>query len=515
MEGLLERLLTYYGLTREEYEKLILPPSFRSIPLIGEHPIVKKAIERLAKARDSKEKILIYGDYDADGVCSASILLRSFKDFGIDASGYLPSRYLDGYGLTVENVKKIAAKGFSIIFTCDNGVTAHDALKCAKELGVEVIILDHHEFDDVKPECDIVIHPETISYGDYPISAGYLSFVFSVALLGRVDNYLLVLGALSTISDMMPIRGHNREIVRLMLEIMNNEPPEVITLLTDKRYFDVSTFQMEICPKINAVGRLEKGTEINRLLHYFANDNSDKIKLAQYFNEVNDKRKEITREAEESLEINENDEAILVKADMPEGLNGLLASKLLATYRKPVCVFSEMNKDPNVLVGSLRSEEGFDVVKALEEVRVPLLTKGGHPFAAGVSIKKEDFDGFKKDMLFSAIKHKLAPKAKNYIPLALNECTMQSFRIIESFGPFGFNYESPKFLLSGLDPKTFTYIKEGRFLSVKLSSDVRLFSFGINENSFDLESKVDLVCSFRINEFKGRRSLDILCEKNF
>lgn len=515
MEGLLERLLTYYGLTREEYEKLILPPSFRSIPLIDGHPIVKKAIERLTKARDAKEKILIYGDYDADGVCSASILLRSFKEFGIDASGYLPSRYLDGYGLTVENVKKIAAKGFSIIFTCDNGVTAHDALKCAKELGVEVIILDHHEFDDVEPECDIVIHPETISYGEYPISAGYLSFVFSVALLGRVDNYLLVLGALSTISDMMPIRGHNREIVRLMLEIMNSEPPEVITLLTDKRYFEVATFQMEICPKINAVGRLEKGTEINRLLHYFANDNADKIKLAQYFNEVNDRRKEITKEAEESIEINENDEAIVVKANMPEGLNGLLASKLLATYRKPVCVFSEMNKDPNVLVGSLRSEEGFDVVKALEEVRVPLLSKGGHPFAAGVSIKKEDFEGFKKDILFSAIKHKLAPKAKNLIPLSLNECTMQSFRIIESFGPFGFDYESPKFLLSGLDPKTFTYIKDGRFLSVKLSSDVRLFSFGINENSFDLESKVDLACSFRINEFRGRRSLDILCEKNF
>ena len=515
MEGLLERLLTYYGLTREEYEKLILPPSFRSIPLIDDHPIVKKAIERLTKARDAKEKILIYGDYDADGVCSASILLRSFKEFGIDASGYLPSRYLDGYGLTVENVKKIAAKGFSIIFTCDNGVTAHDALKCAKELGVEVIILDHHEFDDVEPECDIVIHPETISYGEYPISAGYLSFVFSVALLGRVDNYLLVLGALSTISDMMPIRGHNREIVRLMLEIMNSEPPEVITLLTDKRYFEVATFQMEICPKINAVGRLEKGTEINRLLHYFANDNADKIKLAQYFNEANDRRKEITKEAEESIEINENDEAIVVKANMPEGLNGLLASKLLATYRKPVCVFSEMNKDPNVLVGSLRSEEGFDVVKALEEVRVPLLSKGGHPFAAGVSIKKEDFEGFKKDILFSAIKHKLAPKAKNLIPLALNECTMQSFRIIESFGPFGFDYESPKFLLSGLDPKTFTYIKDGRFLSVKLSSDVRLFSFGINENSFDLESKVDLACSFRINEFRGRRSLDILCEKNF
>ncbi|MCR5692990.1 MAG: DHH family phosphoesterase [Bacilli bacterium] len=515
MEGLFERLLTYYGLSREEYEKLILPPSFRSIPLIDDHPIVKKAIERLEKARDAKEKILIYGDYDADGVCSASILLRSFKEFGIDASGYLPSRYLDGYGLTVENVKKIAAKGFSIIFTCDNGVTAHEALKCAKELGVEVIILDHHEFDDVKPECDIVIHPETLSYGEYPISAGYLSFLFSEALLKKVDSYLLVLGAISTISDMMPIRGHNREIVRLMLEIVNKEPPEVISLLTDKRIFDVSTFQMEICPKINAVGRLEKGTEINRLLHYFANDLSDKVALARYLNEVNARRKEITKEAEESIEINETDAAIVVKANMPEGLNGLLASKLLSVYKKPVCVFSEMNKNPDVLVGSLRSEEGFDVIEALDDVRVPLLTKGGHPFAAGVSINKKDFEAFKKDMLFSALKHKLSPKKQNYVPLVLGECSMQSYRLIESFGPFGFCWETPKFLLTNLDPSTFTYIKDGKYLSVKISSDVRLFSFEINENSFDLDSKVDLACSFKINEYKGRRSLDILCQKTF
>ena len=515
MEGLLERLLNYYSLSREEYEELILPPSFRSIPLIGDHPIVKKAIERLVKARDSHEKVLIYGDYDADGVCSASILLRCFKEFGIDASGYLPSRYLDGYGLTVENVKKIAAKGFSFIFTCDNGVTAHDALKCAKELGVDVVILDHHEFDDMKPECDIIIHPETLSYGEYPISAGYLSFLFSVALLGKVDNYLLVLGAISTISDMMPIRGHNRELVRLMLDIINKEPPEVLTLLTDKRRFDVSTFQMEICPKINAVGRLEKGTEVNRLLHYFANDNTDRVALARYLNDVNERRKEVTKEAEETIEINESDSAIIVKADMPEGLNGLLASKLLAMYKKPVCVFSEMNKNPDVLVGSLRSEEGFDVVKALDDVRVPLLSKGGHPFAAGVSINKKDFEAFKKDMLFSALKHKLSPKKQNGIPLLLSECNMQSYRLIETFGPFGFNWETPKFLLKDLDPKTFTYIKEGRYLSVKLASDVRLFSFGINEDSFDLESKVDLLCAFRINEFRGRRSLDILCEKTF
>lgn len=515
MESLFERLLKYYNLTKEEYEKRILPPSFTSIPLINDDLMVKKAINRFAKARENREKVLIYGDYDTDGISSCSILLRALKEYGIDASGYLPSRYLDGYGLTPENVTRIASKGFSIIFACDNGVTAHEALLKAKELGIEVIILDHHEFDEIEPECEIVIHPLLLKYGKTPISAGYLSFLFSVSLLNKADEYLLSLGALSTISDMMPIQEYNREIVRLMLDIVNKNLYPEFTLLTDKRHFDVSTFQMDIIPKLNAVGRLEKGPEINRLLKYFGEEDSNKVALANYFNDVNDRRKEITKEASEKIEINEQEAAIVVEADIPEGLNGLLASKLLGQYHKPVVVFSKQERDPNVLVGSCRSEEGFDILKALDETKTTLLKKGGHPFAAGVSINKEDFPSFKKDILFSAIKKKMAPKIKNEILLNLNECNMQSYRIIESFGPFGFCWETPKFLLKDLDPRTFTYIKDGKYLSVKLSSDSRLFSFSLSKDSFDLENKVDLLCTFRINEFRGNKNLDILCEKAF
>jgi len=515
MTGLLDRLLTYYGITKEEYEGLILPPSFSNIPLIGDKKEVVEAIERLKLARDNKERILIYGDYDVDGISSASILLRSFNEFGLDCAGYIPSRYLDGYGLNVENVKRIAAKGFKIIFTCDNGVTAHEALLEAKKLGVEVIILDHHEFDGTKPESDIIIHPDTLNYGENPISAGYLSFVFSVALLGRVDEYLLCLGAISTISDMMPLKGYNREIVRLMLDIVNKNRYPEFTLLSDAKTFDTSTFQMVINPKLNSIGRLEKGTETNRLLAYFGNPNSDKEAIANYINDVYERRKEVTRESFEKLEINENEPAIIVVADIPEGLNGLLASRLLSNYHKPVVVFSKKEKEENILVGSMRSEEGFDVLKALEGTKVELLSKGGHPFAGGVSIKAEDFASFKKDYLYAAVKHKLSPKQKEGIPLGLGECTMQSYRIIETFAPFGFCWESPKFLLTNLDPRTFTYIKDGKYLATKISTDSRLFSFSIGIEDFDLETKVDFVATFRINEYKGRKSLDIICEKTF
>ena len=514
MDTILDRLCNYYGISKEEYERMSLPPSFSNIPFLDDDPIIKKAIEHLSKIRDEKGKVLVYGDYDTDGVMSTSILVRAFREFGLHAEGYLPSRYLDGYGLNVQNVDKIAKSGYSMIFTCDNGVTCHEALKEAKSLGIEVIVLDHHEFDDVIPETDIVIHPETTNYGDVAISAGYLSFIFSHALLKKTDNYLMCLGAISTISDMMPMQKYNREIVRLMLQTLNKEQYLEITALTDRRYFDESVFQMEIVPKINSIGRIEKGNTINRLIKYFAERDPEVNKvISKWINSVNDERKNITNSVQNDLEINSNDAAIVIETSLPEGLNGLLASRLLGSYEKPVAVFSPMEKDPSLLVGSLRSSEGMNILEALDAQRVELISRGGHPFAGGCSIKKEDFDLFKKDFIFFSLKHKLMAKKKDGIDISLSECNMKTYRIIKNFSPFGLNWEAPKFLLKDLNPLTFTYVKDGKYLSVKLADDVKIFSFSLGEDSFEADSKVNLMLSFKINEYKGKITLNLLAEK--
>ncbi|HBN00873.1 MAG TPA: hypothetical protein DD384_06665 [Firmicutes bacterium] len=447
---------------------------------------------------------------------SASILVRAFREFGIQTEGYLPSRYQDGYGLTASNVDKIFRKGYSLIFTCDNGVTAHEALKEAKKLGIEVIILDHHEFDDIPPETDIVIHPETTKYGDTAISAGYLSFVFSHALLRKMDPYLLSLGAVSTISDMMPFLSYNREIVRLMLEYMKKKPIAEFSMLTERRYIDESVFQMEIIPKINSIGRIEKGNTINRLLRYFVDrDPKMNAAISSWINEENEKRKELTKNALDELSVSPSDLAIVVQTSLPEGLNGLLASRLLATYQKPVAVFSPMEKDPSLLVGSLRSLEGVNILDVFKEINIPLLSKGGHPFAGGCSIRKEDFESFRKEYVFFALKHKIMEKNNDGIDILLNECNMKSYRLIETFSPFGLGWEAPKFLIKGLNPTTFTYLKGGKYLSIKLSEDTKIFSFSLGENSFEAGEKVNLLLNFRLNEFKGRLSLNLMAERAF
>ena len=507
------KLLAYYGFSKEEYEKRALPPSFSALPLIDDRPEVEKTIALLNSCKATGKKILIYGDYDTDGIASCSILLRAFKEYGLQAEGYLPSRYKDGYGLNEENVEKIAAKGFDYIFTCDNGVTAYPALKKAKEKGVGVLILDHHEFGEEKPDCLALLHPATLHYGPTPISAGYLAFVFSVALLKKEEDYLLVLGALSTLSDLMPLENYNREILRLALNVLQEHPYPEICSLSEKSPIDETVLSMEIIPKLNAVGRLLEGYEINRLLKYFVTPEwPGKEAMVHWLNAVNAERKEKTKAAEAALVFDPAEEAIVVEADIPEGLNGLLANRLLQEYEKPVAIFSPEKKDPGIWVGSIRSKEGFNVLKALEGMATPL-TKGGHAFAGGVSINKADFARFKKDFLFAALKHKLTPTNEKLIPLELSEATMANYRVLQSFGPFGQGFKAPTFLVKDLDPKTFTYLMNGKYLSTSLNQEARLFSFALGAKDFDLAALTSLEVHFALNCYKGRLSLDLYAEK--
>jgi len=511
MEALSDRLRAYYGMSLEDYERFKEPPSFQNVPTIENDLNVQKTIKRLKLAKEKGEKVLVYGDYDTDGVMSASIMVRLLKGDGIEVDGYLPSRYLDGYGLTKENVVKIAKNGFSLIVTTDNGVTAFDAIDEAKKLGLDVIIMDHHEFGLHDPNADIIIHPDRLNYGDVPISAGMLCFLFSVAYLNKIDPYLLSLGATSTISDSMPIKKYNREMVRLLLQYVNQYHYPEFMMLSKSKTLDMDEFKFTIIPKINAVGRVEKGTSINRLLHYFADEGTiGKGKVASIMDEINEERKALTNEALATIKFNSDESSVVVVTDLLEGLNGLLASRLLQSEKKPIAVFSPKENDSSILVGSLRSQEGFDILEAFKATGVELISHGGHAFAGGCSIKKSDFLPFKKDFNFFALKHPLKSKEKKLVELNLSECTLSSYEILQSFSPFGFGHEEPHFVLHNLDTNTFCYARDGRYLSTALRSDVRLFSFSLGKEDFKNYSQVDLEVSFSLNNYRGKTGLDVL-----
>lgn len=517
MESFKEKLLKYYSLSEEGYEEGAKAPSFSSIPLIDKDINVQKTIERLTLAKERNEKVLIYGDYDTDGIMSTSILFRALKEFGIsDLHAYLPNRYEDGYGLSVKAVEKYKDEGVNLIIAVDNGISAFESLEKAIKLGIETLVIDHHEIQERIPgQPCAIIHPDVLKYGEYPVCAGYLAFLFSCALLKRADPYLLVLAATSTLSDMMPLFSYNREIVRLALKLLRKYKYKEIFSLTSKTFIDENVLQMEIIPKLNAVGRMKEGNEINVLVPYFALDSVDKSETVAFLNETNEKRKALTRIASESLSIDENSPVIVAyDPTLKEGLNGLIANRLLNLYQnKPVAVFSKKAGTDDVLVGSIRSKEGFDVMSFQREAKVEFVAFGGHALAAGCSIKEKDLSQFKKEFAFYALKHKFQGKKNPLIELRLDEINFENYKILINFGPFGQGRRAPEFVLRGLNSDEFTYFKGGAYLSWKISDEARIFSFSLNENSFEKGEIVDLVVSFTLNEFRGKFTLDLLARR--
>lgn len=506
----LHKILDYYSCSEGDYERLLVAPSFKDLPDISAAVPVQKAIASLSETKAKKGRVLVYGDYDCDGIVSTSVIVSALLEFGIDCQGYIPSRYLDGYGISKENVSKIAKAGYSLILTVDNGVAAEEGLLRAKEENIPVIVLDHHEYDSLPSYPLSIIHPDTVGLKENPPSAGLLSYYFAKALLREECPKLLEWAGLTILSDSMDLIGYNKKALALAMSLMNIDHPLEISLLSDKCLIDENVLAMEIVPKINAVGRIKEGHEGNKVLKYFLTESKDeKIALSSFIKDTNEERKLLTKEAEKGLSIDLDEEAIVVLTDLQEGLNGLLASRLLSEYEKPVAVFSASSKDPTTLVGSLRSKEGFNILKALEATKAPLIAGGGHEFAGGCSIKKDDLPLFKKDFLFLALKHKLVKENKRSIPLEENEATMDNFYLLRSFGPFGKGNEAPCFLLSK-KAEELSFSRDGRFLSTPISDKCRLFSFSLGPSSFPKKGSVELVVTFSRNEWKGKESLDLL-----
>ena len=507
--GLKEELLKHYGLSEAEYASFILPADIRNIPFIDSEPSVLTAIKRINKAIDNHEKILIYGDYDCDGIMATSILTYAFSKLGQNVATYIPSRYLDGYGLTLDNAKKIAAANYDLIILVDNGVSSLEPIAYLLNEGKETIIIDHHELPSSLPPSLALIHPYTLKYGSYPVSAGYLSFLFASALLKEIDPYLLILGALSTISDMMPLKGHNREIVRLALDYLNRFEFKAINRLTKNKHIDEDVLSLEIIPKINAIGRVIEDHTINRTVTYFAYPSNEKAEaLAAWMEETNKQRKELSFASFNQTEVDNDKPGVFVITDLKEGLNGLLANRLMQAYQKPTIVMSPSKSDPSAYVGSLRSQEGFLFPEFAEYAFKYLLRYGGHGHAGGFSLKKEEVEGFKDCFYQYCSSHPLLEVKSESIELDQREITPGTYRLISSFGPFGFEWKKPEFIVKGLPTESLRYSRDENHVSAKLPSGIKLLGFNMPKKEISQYTYINIEGSFSVSEFMGVSSIE-------
>ena len=502
MKDFRSKLLEYYSLSEADY--LSLTKDINEVRLLDPNSIkgMDKVKERIFSAINNKEKIIIYGDYDCDGITSTSIMFQTFKKLNYEVSYYVPSRYIDGYGLNVPNVEKIAESGFNLIICVDNGISAFEAVAKASELGMDVIVIDHHEVMEGELKAVGVIHPIVSQISSIYGSAGYMSLFVSGALLGYYDDYLVTLAGLSTISDMMELKEYNRDVVRLAIHNLKEKRYPRLISLSDNPTIDEKTFGLEIAPKINAIARIVTNKNVNLLVKYLTSDDESYVaSLHDWIIENNENRKSLTQQAVDSIEAGDlsKKKAIVLKLDVLEGLIGLIANKFLNMYNVPVIVFTEDEKDPSILKGSIRSKEGFNVTKAFESLEKYLLTGGGHAFAGGLSIRKDEFENFKNDFEKLAETYPIEHIEKPTIDIELKEITMDNYREIQKLSPFGMGFNEPLFRIRSLPTRGLTFISYGKHLATELSIQSKLLGFNMPEYEIKSHSLIDIYGVFYLN----------------
>ena len=509
-------------------------------------PGIPEAAERIVAAVRDKRKICVYGDYDVDGTTGSAVLITLLMKLGADASFYVPLRLEEGYGLNAERVRILASEGISMLITVDCGIASIDEADVAREVGIELIITDHHEMKDRLPAADVLVHPR-LPGSKYPfagLSGSCVAFKLAWAIALKVSGgdratpelreYLLDamgIAALGLVADVVPLRDENRVFVRHGLKRLAEKPSIGIKALleaagfTDEKPVRAEDVSFRLAPRLNAAGRLGCARLVVELL---TTKSAVKAKeIAEYLEGQNTKRQFIERkivsEAKEWVEREGYDQQpgiVLGHLDWHAGVVGIVAGRLADTYARPT-LLAALKSDDGVSTGSGRSVSGFALHKALTACTELLIGHGGHAMAAGFRVLPSNLDqlriAFNAHILKSFPDGPPPPRLTLDAEIPLSALSYGLMRDIDKLEPYGADNPRPRFLASGLQiegmPKK---IGEGeRHLSFRVRQGgitMRAVAFGMADRFDDLMS-VNGACSLaftpKINEWNGYRSVEI------
>ena len=512
MESLFTRLLDYYQISEDDYRSLTMPVNEDNF-FEGRHfKDMANCVEVVKKAVAENKKIFIYGDYDADGIMSVSILVKMFQYINYPVSYHIPNRYLDGYGLTLKRSEEIVSNGYDLLITVDNGVTAFEGIEYAKDHGLEVLIFDHHQPDVNLPKADYILHPSISEFGETATSAGFVTFMFATNYLGRFDQYLATLASISLVSDMMPLVSYNRKLLRLAIELYKNHSFYNIDLLKEKDIFNEVSIGMKIAPKINAIGRLiDDDSYLSRSVEFFTSEDKNLLlNYNEWINNINEERKGITKEAsEDSKAVDTSEAAIVTIIDQKEGIIGLIANGFVKKYCKPVVVFA-LDQSGKYYKGSSRAPKGFNVVDAFNKMGDLLEACGGHAMAGGCTIKKDNYEAFKKAFIALAESTEITQDDTNVIPLYFNDINMENYELVSSFSPFGESWPAPQFKLSHIKASSLMYSRDMQHILTSIGNSARLTGFYFPKEKMSLYQYVDMIGTFRLSTFFNKTTVEFL-----
>ena len=468
-----------------------------------------KAVLRIEKAIENQESILVFGDYDVDGTTAVSLVSSYLKSYYLNVATYIPDRYDEGYGISFKGIDFADDNDFSLIIALDCGIKSIDHVQYANNKNIDFIICDHHRPGSELPGAIAILDPKRndCTYPYDELCGCGIGFKLIQAIAQNrnqtIDDLILYLDLVATAiaADIVPMTGENRVLAKFGLEVINSSPrPGIKALIQNvkKKILTITDVVFIIAPRINAAGRVKHGNEAVALLTEYDLDQAEQFasEIEKYNSDRKELDKQITKEA--LLQIEENNEkegytTVVYQEDWHKGVIGIVASRLIETYYRPTLVFT---KSGDKLAASARSVKDFDVYNALESCATHLEQFGGHMYAAGMTLKEENYRNFKiafeKSVKESINPELLTPEILIDAEIDFIEIDSKLIRILKQFEPFGPLNMTPVFLSKNVKDtgyaKTIGQNEEHLKLFIKQNN-----SEGIGAIGFNLGQKLNLI----------------------
>ena len=527
---LLATILVNRDIVDEQKLEIFLNPTRNNFHDPFLMPDMEKAVERIIKAINNKEKVIIYGDYDADGITSITVLKKFLEDVGLNADYYIPNRLNEGYGLNNNAIQKIVENNYELMITVDCGISGIEEINYANSLGLETIVTDHHEVGDDIPNAIAVVDAKRID-NKYPCRdlAGVgvvfkLIQAISIKLELKEEEYLKYLDivCVGTISDIVALVDDNRVITKLGLMLVKqtkNIGLKSLIVSSGYKKIDSTTISFGIAPRINACGRMGHAEEALKL---FLSKNINEVKdLTKILNEYNVERqsteKRIYEEAINQIQENhleEKDAIIVAGENWHHGVIGIVSSKITELYFKPSILLCY---EDDIAKGSGRSIPGFDLHDALMKCQDTIEKFGGHSMAIGITIKKENFQKFCYEFEEVAKDSNL----KDIFPIIqidaefeLKDINKDMVKSLEQLEPYGEANKMPLFAFKKLKIDSIRALSEGKHLKLTLKEGNTVvnaigFNMGTLVDNYRIGDKIDIVGVLEVNTFNGVDTLQI------
>lgn len=523
---LLTKILVNRGITDDKEIDTFLNPTRNDFYDPYLMPDMDKAVERIIKAINNQEKVMIYGDYDVDGITSITVLKKFLEERGLKTGHYIPNRLEEGYGLNENAIRSIAEQKYTLMITVDCGISGIEEVELANQLGIETIITDHHEQSESLPNAYAIINAKRKD-SQYPFRGlagcgAVFKLIQAISLrLGLEEKEFLKyldIVCVGTISDIVPLVDENRVIAKLGLKLVaqtRNIGLRELILQSGYKKIDSNTISFGVAPRINACGRM--GYQEEALDLFLTNNIEEARKITTRLNSYNlerqTKEKDIFEQAIKELEkedIKKLNTIVLSGDNWHHGVIGIVASKLTEKFYKPTILICF---EDNIGKGSGRSLPGFDLHEALVETSAYLEKYGGHEMAVGLSLKKEKYNDFKlafEEIAKSKNIQQIIPVIKIDSIITAKDVNKKTIQDLEMLEPFGEKNKNPIFVYKNLKIDSIRALSEGKHLKLTLKDDNLLinaigFNLGYLSEEYLIGDKIDIAGNLEINKYGRRR----------